>query len=85
MRNFREFLIEIAASTSAPPVGRLSQKGYYGFEDMHDLADPERAPVGGWQSYAQKASAEIQKKRKTGPNRELWAAKDILVKIQFCS
>lgn len=67
MRSFREFLIE-----------RQGLNTNYDLPNMDDLRDPNTPPIGGYDSFAQRAGDTIEKQRQSGPLRKLYATKAIL-------
>lgn len=71
MRSFREFLIE-----------RYGLGQNYNLPNMDDIRDPNVPPIGGFNSFGQRADYGIERSRKTGPLQQVYAQKDSLERLK---
>lgn len=79
MRKFRKFFEAATGNFPKPlPVTKTAFTGTFNFPDLSNVYDPTRPPPGGWNSWQQLVAANIEKERKSGKHRDLWAMRDML-------
>lgn len=79
MSKFRKFFEANTGNFPKPmPVTRTSYTGAFNFPDLSNVYDPTRPPPGGWNTFQQATAAKIEKERKSGKHRDLWALRDML-------